>query len=333
MTCDESIERLPWFLNGTLEEGEHDEVRQHLATCEACRAALKDTREAWAIFDQHLPGEALVALAYGEVPPGIDPALAEQHLATCPQCAADLELARMSRRLEEDDKVAVFPGPRPLKTDAGGSRTWRAAALAAGLTAVVAASGWIHESQRLAAQLAQKPAPAVQEPQSRPAAPVPAPSVQPDQGASAAQIAEMQKRIEESGRQVQQTQAALDQAQSKIADLSRTALAPEINPRSVVGPEVVRDGEATGPREILLPAHQAAVLTLPANSNGAVRSVEIVDGDGKVLWTAAGLRSEELEFTITFHAGFLTPGRYTIRLSETANGKRVPRESYTLKVQ
>src|SRR3954453_20110615 len=134
MNCDESIERLPWFLNGTLEGGEHDEVRRHLETCERCRTALNDTREAWAIFGQHLPSEALVALAYGEPPAGIDPDLAERHLASCPQCAAELELARTSRHLEDDDRIAVFPGARTLKTTGGrdgGTRTWRTAALAA----------------------------------------------------------------------------------------------------------------------------------------------------------------------------------------------------------
>src|SRR6059058_1585796 len=113
MNCDDAIEFLPWLLNGSLEARERDEVRRHLTDCERCRAALNDTREAWTVFSQHLPGEALVALAYGEAPAGVDPALAERHLASCPECAAELELARTSRRLEEDDRIAVFPGRTP----------------------------------------------------------------------------------------------------------------------------------------------------------------------------------------------------------------------------
>src|SRR3954454_11692273 len=109
MNCDQAIEFLPWLLNGTLEATESGEVRRHLATCERCRAALNDTRDAWTIFSQHLSSEALVALAHGEAPAGIDPALAERHLASCPECAAELELARTSRRLEEYEKIAVFP--------------------------------------------------------------------------------------------------------------------------------------------------------------------------------------------------------------------------------
>ena len=166
MNCDDVSELLPWLLNGSLESGEKDEVRRHLATCERCRAALGETREAWTTFDQHLPSEALVALAWGETPSGVDAAVAARHLESCPQCAAELELARMSRQLEKDEKIAVFPAPSPrLGRDStavrSGSRAGRAAALAAGLAAVVGWTGWLYESQQagdMAAQLARRPA-------------------------------------------------------------------------------------------------------------------------------------------------------------------------------
>lgn len=163
MTCDDAIELLPWWVNGTLEEGESREVRRHLQECERCREALAETREAWEIFGQHLPSEALVAIAYGEPPAGIDPAVAERHLASCPDCAAGLELARTSRRLEEDDRIAVFPAPR-TREERGAPRSWRAAALAAGLAGLVAAGGWLQSSRevrRLSGELAraERPAP------------------------------------------------------------------------------------------------------------------------------------------------------------------------------
>jgi len=147
MTCEQAIELLPWYLNGTLEGQEHEEVRGHLETCEACRTALAETREAGEIFAGHLPSEALVALAYGEAPAGLDPALAERHLESCPECAAELELARMSRRLEEDDRIAVFPAKQARET-AGGYRTWRGAALAASLTGLIAFGGWFNSAER-----------------------------------------------------------------------------------------------------------------------------------------------------------------------------------------
>ena len=66
MTCDEAIEHLPWLLNGTLEPEEQRQVREHLAGCAACSAALAETRAAGRIFAQHLPTESLVAYAGGD---------------------------------------------------------------------------------------------------------------------------------------------------------------------------------------------------------------------------------------------------------------------------
>ncbi len=147
MTCDQSIELLPWYLNGTLEAGERAEVRRHLETCERCRAALAETGQAWSVFAQHVPTPDLVALAWGESPSGIDPTAAEEHLASCAECTAELELARMSRRLEEENNVALFPVAKPRPATGVAPRTWRATALAASLAAVVAAGGWLHTAQ------------------------------------------------------------------------------------------------------------------------------------------------------------------------------------------
>ncbi|MFY9819862.1 MAG: zf-HC2 domain-containing protein [Thermoanaerobaculia bacterium] len=156
MNCDQAIELLPWLLNDTLEAGERQEVRRHLETCSRCREALADTRESWRILDQHLPTETLVALAWGETPPDLDPALAERHLVSCPPCAAELEMVKTSRRLEEDDKIALFPArPRRQPQETGAYRGWRATALAASLAGLVAVSGWVY-SARDARQLADR---------------------------------------------------------------------------------------------------------------------------------------------------------------------------------
>ena len=144
MICDQAIERLPWLLNGSLEPAEREEVQGHLTTCAACREALAETREAWKIFGQHLPSETLVAMAYGEAPEGIDSALAERHLASCPECAAELELARVSRSLEN---VVPFP-VRPDRDTGRESRVWRNTALAASLAGLVAFTGWFQAAQR-----------------------------------------------------------------------------------------------------------------------------------------------------------------------------------------
>ncbi|HSS75909.1 MAG TPA: zf-HC2 domain-containing protein [Thermoanaerobaculia bacterium] len=149
MTCDQAIELLPWFLNGTLESGELADVRQHLETCASCRAALAETGQAWSVFSQetaaqHIPAEDMVALAWGEPPAGIEQVAAETHLASCAECSAELEMTRMSRRLGEEDNVALFPGAKPRSRTGAAPWHWRAAAIAASLTAVVAAGGWLH---------------------------------------------------------------------------------------------------------------------------------------------------------------------------------------------
>ncbi|HYG62250.1 MAG TPA: zf-HC2 domain-containing protein [Thermoanaerobaculia bacterium] len=158
MNCDDAIERLPWLLNGTLEEEERRQVQDHLAACERCRTALAETRDAWRIFAGHIPTEDLVAHAWGE-PTGTDPELLADHLAGCAQCTAELEMVRTSRQLEEDDRVALFaprpqsaPAVPPVAHDARGSAgKWRAAALAASLAGLVAAGGWFENAGRLRA--------------------------------------------------------------------------------------------------------------------------------------------------------------------------------------
>ena len=334
MNCDQAIEFLPWLLNGTLEAAERDEVRGHLATCERCRAALKDTQGAWTIFNQHIPSHALVALAYGEIPAGVDPAVAERHLATCAECAAELELARTSRLLEEDDKIAVFPGARSRQEPAAdrGSRTWRAAALAAGLAGLVAGAGWIHELQQagsLAEQLARKPA-AVQE--ARPATPVPPPSQE---------IADLKSQIQASQQNQEKLARELDEAQGKMASLEQSAgafLQPQINAWSgAVNPaEVVRDaGGSAEANEQVLPANRLALPVLGAESVNALRDIEILDSQGKVRWSGSGLRStaDGQEYKFAIPPGFLKPGRYTIQLYAKENGGRVKHESYKIRVE
>jgi anti-sigma factor RsiW len=339
MNCDQAIEFLPWLLNGTLEATERDEVEQHLATCERCRAALKDTQDAWTIFNQHIPSAALVALAYGEIPAGVDPAVAERHLAACPECAAELELTRTSRRLEEDDKIAVFPGARSRQEPVAdrGSRTWRAAALAAGLAGLVAGTGWIYEFQQagsLAERLAQKPA-AVQE--TRPAAP--SPPIGGGGQPSSQEIATLKSELQASQQNQEKLKKDFDATVGKLASLEQTAaplLRPTLNTWSdSVSSEVVRDG-STGaePKVQVLPSHQLAVPVLNADSANAVRDIEILDSRGAVFWRDSGLRStKDEEYKLSIPPGFLKPGRYTIQLYSTENGKRVPRESYKIRVE
>jgi hypothetical protein len=331
MNCETAIELLPWYLNGTLDESERREVREHLAACPSCRQALEDTRLAWTVYDQHAPSEALVALAWGEAPEGYDPDVLERHLRSCPECAAELELVRTSRRLEEDGRIALFPGAGSRTAQevspaglARAPRAWRAAALAAGLAGMVAASGWIWSAgqareleQRLAAA---RPAP-VQ------AAPAPAAPIQQDDTAERERLTEMSAEVEDLRRQTEEMRDQL----TKIADAGP---APQVNvwvDDLRASGDVVRGGPGEAKE---LPAGSAAVAMLQPTHDETHNDhrIEVVDASGKVAWSADGLRrSAADDFAVLLPA--LKPGAYTIRISALEGGKRVELESYSVRVK
>lgn len=335
MNCETAIELLPWYLNGTLDENERREVREHLAGCPSCRQALEDTRLAWTVYDQHVPSEALVALAWGEAPEGYDPDIAgilERHLRSCPECAAELELVRTSRRLEEDDRIALFPGAGSRTaqgvTPARAPRVWRAAALAAGLAGMVAASGWIWsagQARDLERRLAEsRPAPVT-------AAPAPvAPAVPQDNSADRERLAEMSAEVEGLRRQ---TEGMRDQL-TRIAQSGADAQAPQVNvwvDDMRASGDVVRGGPGEAKE---LPAGSAAVAMLQPTHDETHEDhrIEVVDASGKVAWSAEGLRrSAADDFAVLLPA--LKPGAYTIRISALEGGKRVELESYSVRVK
>ncbi len=341
MNCARSIELLPWLLNGTLDPDERQEVLEHLGGCENCRQALADTRLAWQVFDQHLPSEALVALAWDEMSAsvaGVDPALAELHLATCPECAAELELARTSRRLEEDDRIAVLtPRTRPSPPAGRTSFTgWRAAALAAGLAGVVASAGWLQTAQRarsLEDELARRPAATAAPVEPRPSDPAPS---SPTTGGAADQVAALEKRLGE----MRQTTAALQQRESEL----RSQLAqgdrggPQLNtyvtdlfPLAAI----VRGAEAEAPK---LPAHLDATLLLspdPQKKPYPAYDLEILDASGKAMWSVPGLRRDERSggYNVSLPKGSLRPGTYTIQVYGRSGAAREPAERYQIRVE
>ena len=327
LNCDEVAELLPWYLNGTLDEGTQGEVRVHLEGCTECRQALEETRLAWRIYDQHIPSETLVALAWGETPEGIDPGILDRHLQSCPQCAAELEMARTSRALEEDDRVAIFPTPARTARPARSAGGWRAAALAAGLAGIVAASGWLWTAGR-AGDLEERLAQA----NNRPLVTVPPPAVPPDTR-DADRLAELNAEVE----RLRQEEEAMREQLTRIADARPAEPSPQIN--AWIGElqpmeDVVRGGSGT-PEE--LPAGRAASLILGSRHKETHRGhrIEIVDAAGKVVWSADGLvpDGETKDFGITLPAGTLKPGAYPIRISADEGGKRVDLESYGIRVR
>lgn len=337
MNCENAIELLPWYLNGTLDETEQRDVREHLAGCERCRQALTDTKLAWRIYDQHLPTEALVALAWGEEPEGIDPAVVDRHLQSCPQCSSELELVRTSRALEEEDggRVALFPGPRKTTETAARpvrSGGWRSAALAAGLAGMVAAGGWLWSANRVQT-LEDRLAESVE---TRPAVPVPVPArpepAPPTAGSpDANRVAEMEAEMERLRQQEEQMREQLD----RIAASVPAAPAPQINTwiGDVTPGDVVR-GVAGEAKEIPAGSYASLMLAASHRETHQDHRLEVVDEAGKVVWSAEGLRrSPEGDFSFTLPPGALKPGAYTIRVSAQEDGKRVELESYGIRVR
>ena len=316
MTCDQAIELLPWLLNGTLEAGERDEVRRHLATCDRCREALAETRESWSTFDQHIPSQDLVALAWGEKPSGIDSALAEAHLASCPQCAAEIELVRMSRRLEEEDNVALFPAVKPRATTAA-PWTWRAAAVAASLAAVVAASGWIYTAQQAndLERLAQ-----TRPPESAPA-PVAPPAAAGEPSTLRQKIAQLEGQVRQMVGLQQENEKRVAEAQAQVAQLEkeREILSRPQAADIVELDAVVRTGEAG--RGTIVRAGAYSTLLLPARGAAGKGSAEILDESGKVVLRVGELTQKLEYYSLVLPPQALRPGRYTVRLSGQAEAR------------
>lgn len=335
--CDDLRGMLPWLLNGTLKEDERQQVLRHLASCESCRRDLADTRLAFEMFDQHLPAEAIVALAWGETPPGIDPALVEEHLASCPRCATELELARTSRGLEEDERIVPLkprtaPAPVPARSTGWGG--WKAAALAAGLAGVVASAGWLQTAgrvQTLEERLAERPAAE---------APVPAPPVaggSTEEAAEAQRIAALEKQLQQANEAMTTQQGQIEQLE-KLAQARPAPPAPRINAAvAQIQPttDVVRGGQA-GPQRI--PAGSQTTLLLGAAHVETHRehALEILDTSGKVVWKTAGLalNADYSAYTLTLEPGTLPKGTYTVRAYGIAEGgKRELVETYSIRVE
>ena len=327
MTCEHAVEQLPWLLNGSLEAGERDEVWHHLETCESCRRALEETREAWSVFAQHLPSQNLVALAWGEPPSDA----VQEHLASCPQCAAELELARMSRRLEEEDNVALFPAARPQREAGRAYRGWRAAAIAASLAGVIAAGGWFQERRQppmQAALPAAAQAPVAAQPPAKPAA-----------GEAQGEIAALQQKVKELSDYADRLQGQARKAEEQVAqrtEPSDLTASPWLS--GVVSPTDVVRGEGANEEIVSVPA-KATLAVLPLRSTrpeaGVHQSHEVVilSESGKPVATRRVPWDPNGFYLLALRRGELKPGSYTLQVYGTTDGKRDPEPDGTYKIR
>jgi anti-sigma factor RsiW len=340
MDCEQAIERLPWLLNSTLEPEERRQVRAHVASCEACRQALDETRLAWQVFDEHLPAEVLTALAADEEP-GIDRGLAERHLAECPRCAAELEMVRASRALLENEGVATLP-VRRARPAGEGWRGWRSAALAAGLAGLVAATGWYNSSRDLRSMAERQQAPpAVSEPAqpaepAEPAGPTGGVPAGPDDSGRLATLEEENRRLSRANQEAAERIARLEAAEAPAEPAPSTTAASRIAAVNTlvvdVYPETVVRGEESGGNRIELPASTDlyTLLLHPPGEAPARAEIAIVDARGREVWKSAGLvKSSADDYTVTLGRGLLPAGAYTIRLY-AAGDRKAPVATFPL---
>ena len=212
---------------------------------------------------------------------------------------------------------------------------WRAAALAAGLTGLVRrANGWYQTAEQARHPL-RPPGQGGRRP-AHGAGPRLA-ATPPEQP----RVAELQNQLERMQKTVEELQTA--EAEHRRRSSAQLAEKPPVAParRSTPGSgtsgssgDVVRGGSGDAVTEVPAGATLATLLLRAGEAQGE-RDIEITDAQGRVAWTARGLRLDPVgqDYSLTLHRGDLARGDYTIRLFRTENGQRTPAESYAIRVE
>lgn len=346
MDCERVAELLPWAKNGTLAGPEQGLVREHLGHCRKCQRELIETNFAWSVYQQHVPAEVLVDLAYDSAVVPAQRALFDRHLSACPDCAEQLELVRASRRLETEQQKEASLQVLPLlpKRAVWWQRTpvWKYGAIAATLLLIIAAGGWWRtwqqsrnpaggqsaQEQSLRERLAGLEAEnlRLREAEAK---------LNQQQNQSSDELARLRAEIQEAQTRIGQQQEQLNRELAVVKGTGRERGAPQINVLALdiyplgmtqrdggqAGNEIVIPGNVTG---VTLMLHSQAPTTSPSYN------IEIVNSRGRVVWKARGLqRNATNDYTIGVPANYLQPGRYTINIY--GKGEKV--EAYQVSVK
>jgi len=314
--CEHIAELLPWLLNGTLDEAEQRQVREHLAQCSQCQRGLDETALALAVYRQHAPAESLVDYAFDRPAPGIEPELLRRHVDLCRECAEQVEMARASRHWAETQEANAVP-PAAQEKRRWREWLWPKLALATCLAGAIAlgAGLWMlwqsrNEQTRLIAQQQE--------------------------------LRERVASLEAENQQLNRQQAQQQQADRELAELQarvKELAAPQLNPPmfDLYPREMTRRADQSEINEIAIPRHAKTVtLILNSQSQTATRaaSLEIVNAQGAIVWRADGLtRHPTGDYTISLPAEFLPPGRYTLNLHERGKGRRAGIASFALRIR
>ena len=298
MRCPEVVESLIELLKGALAPAQRVEIESHLAGCSACRAEWEDTRLGAALFDSHVPSEAIVALAWDRSPAGLDPHLARRHLEGCLDCREDLALTRESVAREAASRV-LPPVPSARARIPG----WTAAAGLAAAAAVAFAAGLGRGSRRAEQELARA------------------------EVARRAAVESAVRSSEESTRLrgvETDLRARLERLATPRVNLPLIELLP--------GSSRMRDRSSPEPELALGPEDALAALVLSAPTNGGLRAAELSDEKGRVLWRGSGLRASPLGgYVIGVPTEILPEGRLSIVLFPETGAE--PRARFSFRVR
>lgn len=320
-TCDWTVERLPWWVNGTLEEAEAQRVEAHLAECAACRDELEATRGALALYGAHLPIEALLELVEaetGEREAGgsshaaggavLSSEAVAAHLGHCPPCREQLALLRESRAAVEGESAAREPAgatvtpfaPRRAQTAPPLRRhrlDRRSLELAASLLfCVVAAGGWLASGWT-----AERRADQIEELDRRLA------------DATAAQAADAPSGAEATEGAADEASPALDAAVAENAELK--AEVDQLR-QEQAGGERVADGAGVGVTEPW-DLQRTVMRGGPTQPEG--RPIEVPAGEEQLSLYLTGMGNEPLALVVDDAAGRRRPVRDSLTAVESAD--------------
>lgn len=77
MRCEQIMEWLPWYLQGSLSPLETREVTRHLGSCPACARWLEEVREMEALWKEMEPDFGMHSAQSEEIPDLVGPVMAE----------------------------------------------------------------------------------------------------------------------------------------------------------------------------------------------------------------------------------------------------------------
>jgi anti-sigma factor RsiW len=333
------MERIPWYLNGTLDEAETAEVETLLAQSAEGRAELAEARAAASIYGHRLPSEVLVAYAIDGKHEAFPSELIERYLAVSPVAGEELRMVRESLAelaadaTERED--AVLPFRRP---EAPAPAGWKRLALAASILGIVglglAAWQWseLESRENRLAEVEQQLRDALA------AEAVPAPS-----GAESDRIETLEEANLElaAGKsdlveQVERQQERIRALGEQVADLSQPLLnVPVVD---VFPGDMTLRGELEPARRVVVPL-QTKTVTLILNSrlqaDQGVTALRILDAEGKRRWASESRpqRDELGVFTVGIPVQSLGAGVFTLELVAQEGGETRIVETYLVEIK